>query len=576
MEDLEKKIKKDISAYEKKYVSGSSREHKKSWRSVKKDLTEILEAAKAPYIARKIELPLILIATPEIVSLPPNMGNAAHIVKTGEGGGLADISAALVAELDRQGVNVHVAVPEYQELFETEGHLRLGEYEKLRTQIDETTRIHLISDDIFTGATRVYSDMHTGLDKIDLRKANAFQRGIISRTFKTLRRQYENILVHCNDWMTGLLPAAAKSRGIRSLMTFHNIFTQYQWPKGLQKHSIDIRPFWQFLYFKSHPDTYGPFEANYELNEVDFMTSGLFAADYINTVSPTFLIEIVEGYFREHGIIPDSMRHVIRDRYLRGSAAGILNAPMVSADPRIDPFLKQKFWYEETGGSEIADLLEGKMMNREYFLKQMGLEPNFDTPLFFWPSRIARPQKGFELLLKLIPQLMTDYKMQIAVVSTGDSELIAKLKEFQKEFPGKISYKAFSRDLNQIGKAAADFILMPSLYEPCGIPQVEGPRYGTFPIVRRTGGLADTVEHLSSDGSSGNGFVFEHFTPEGLLYGIREAMTFYSKDAQFRASVQRRIMEESFKKFNITNTAKRYIEVYQQIFSRYDPSLKVV
>jgi glycogen synthase len=284
----------------------------------------------------------------------------------------------------------------------------------------------------------------------------------------------------------------------------------------------------------------------------------------------------VEDYFEEHNIIPDSMRHIIKDRYLQDSATGILNAPMVSADPKVDSLIVQKYWHEDIGNSEIVGLQEGKLKNKEYFQKHMDLEQNTHIPLFFWPSRIAQPQKGFELVLEVFPQLMTDFNLQIAVVANGEAELIAKIKQYQHEFPGKISYKSFSRGSSQIGKAAADFILMPSLYEPCGLPQVEGPRYGTLPIVRRTGGMADTVEHLSKNGLIGNGFVFEHFTSFGLFYGIREAMAFYGKDERFRESVKKRIMIESFQKFNIENTAKRYIEVYQEIFSRYDPKLKVV
>jgi glycogen synthase len=289
MENQLEGVEQSLADYEKRYVIGTSPGQEESWENIKKSLIEIIETSKSPYISRKFELPVILIATPEIVSLPQNMGNLANIIKTGDGGGLADISASLVTELDRQGVNVHVTLPEYQYLFSTQALIRHEAYEKLRIQIDDTSRIHLVTDDMFTGATQVYDDIYTGLDKIDLRKANAFQRGILSRTFKVLKRQHEHILVHCNDWMTGLIPAAAKIQGIKSLMTFHNIFTQYQWPKGLQKHSIDIGPFWKFLYFRRHPDIYGSYRENYVNNEVDFMTSGLFASDYINTVSPTFL-----------------------------------------------------------------------------------------------------------------------------------------------------------------------------------------------------------------------------------------------------------------------------------------------
>jgi starch synthase len=197
-------------------------------------------------------------------------------------------------------------------------------------------------------------------------------------------------------------------------------------------------------------------------------------------------------------------------------------------------------------------------------------------PLFFWPSRIARPQKGFELLLDIVPYLMDKFSLQISVVASGELDLIGRFQHWQHVFPGRVSYRPFTRKLNQIGKAAGDFLLMPSLYEPCGIPQVEAPRYGTFPIVRRTGGLADTVDILSGNGLIGNGFVFQDFMPSGLWYAITRALSFYKRDPAFRSAVQKRIMKESFAKFNIENTARKYIQVYEQIFRKTDPGLKVI
>ncbi|MBE0479039.1 glycogen/starch synthase, partial [Candidatus Aerophobetes bacterium] len=561
-----------VDSYRKKYIEDDKADELSLWREIKSGIEQIVNSLTASSTYQeKARRPLILVATPEVVSLPPNMGNLANIITTGDGGGLADISAALIAEFDRLGLNVHVALPEYRSLFKTLADIGHDEYEILKREIMDYKRVHLITDDIFTDSTRVYGDPSTHLDKIDLRKANAFQRGIISRLLPDLKLRSRHILVHCNDWMTGLIPAAAKVEGIKSLMTFHNIFTFYQWPKGLQKHSIDIKHFWKHLYFKKHPDVYGSYEENYEKNEVDFMTSGLWAADFINTVSPTFLKEIVQGYFMEHNVIPEHMREVIRIRYEEGRAAGILNAPAINADPRKDNLIVQNYWHQRTGNPLIVDLKEGKDKNKQYFQGEMELEVNIDIPLFFWPSRITRPQKGFELLLEIIPQLMSAYKkedLQIAVVANGDLELIQRIKKYQSEFPKRISYKAFNRKLSQIGKAASDFILMPSLYEPCGIPQVEAPRYGTLPIVRRTGGLADTVEKLSHNGLIGNGFVFEHFLPEELYHEISEAIHFYRKGEKFRYFVQKRIMRESFKRFNIERTAKAYIELYEKIFRK--------
>ena len=573
LDQLEEKL----GQFEQQFLPATGEKPRTLWREIRSGIDQVIHEHRSPYIRKGIQLPAILIATPEIVSLPHNMGNLANVVTTGDGGGLADISAALVKELDTQGLNVHVALPEYQHLFEAFADISHKNYLMLKEDINDQNRVHLIEDDIFMGAKRVYGDAAPKLDLIDLRRANAFQRGILSRLFPLLKRHNKHILVHCNDWMTGIIPAAAKRHGIQSLMTFHNIFTQYQWPKGLHKHSINIEPFWRFCYFRDHPAKNGDtYEGNYETNGVDFMTTGLYAADYINTVSPTFLKEIVEGFFIEHDIIPGHMREVIRTRYREGSATGILNAPAMTADPRIDPLLVQRYWHEKTEQDDVADILAGKRANKVYLQKALGLAVEPDTPLFFWPSRIAKPQKGFELLLHLIPHLMEKFQMQIAVVANGDNSLIPTIQHYQHCFPGRISYHAFDRTLSQIAKAGSDFILMPSLYEPCGIPQVEAPRYGTLPIVRRTGGLADTIEPLSNNGLMGNGFMFQDFIPSGFWFGIQRAISFYKRKEEFRLRVMKRIMRESFDKFNIQKTAKKYIEVYENIFRKTDPNIRVI
>ncbi|OGJ89601.1 MAG: hypothetical protein A2268_01330 [Candidatus Raymondbacteria bacterium RifOxyA12_full_50_37] len=522
-------------------------------------------------------LPAILIATPEIVALPHNMGNLAHVISTGDGGGLADISAALVMELDRQGANVHVALPEYRNMFAAFATLTHKDYEMLRRDLNDRSRIHLIEDGLFDHASRVYNDSSSRLYDIDARRANAFQRGIIYRVLPFLKNRFTRVLVHCNDWMTGLIPSAARGMGVKSLMTFHNIFTYRQTPHGLQEQGIDIQWFWNHVFFKDHPDKHGSFEANYANNQVDYMTSGLFAADFINTVSPTFLKEIVQNYFMEHHTIPDAMRDVIKGRWYGGAAMGILNAPSKFADPRLDTELPYKYWYEPVAtDTAILDIREGKRKNKEWFQKQAGLQVNPDVPLFFWPSRIAKPQKGFELLLHIIHYLMPKFDLQIAVVANGDLDLIRQYEWYQRVYPGRITYRPFTRKLSQVGKAAADFLFMPSLYEPCGIPQVEAPRYGTIPLVRRTGGLADTVEPLSGNGLMGNGFLFQDFIPSGLWYVITRAMAFFKKDDDFKYMVLGRIMKESFENFNIEKTARQYLDVYEKIFRQTDPGVKIV
>ncbi len=556
-----------------------------SWQETKSKLKsgiqQIIDAAQPPQLLYKHSLPVILIATPEIVYLPKNMGSLADVVTTGDGGGLADISAALVSELDLLGVNVHVTLPEYQNLFQELAHITNKEYETLRGSIQDQNRIYPITDDIFKIAQKVYDDKSAGLENINLMRANAFMRGIISRLFPLLKAQYKHILVHCNDWMTGLIPAAAKSVRIRSLMTFHNVFTWHQSPSSLRANSIDIGDFWRHLIIGDKPGTsYKSFSQILASDKrVDLMNSGLHAADFINTVSRTFLKEMVEGYFKEHNIMSNLMRQIIIRRNQEERAVGIRNAPPAISDPRNDPALVKKYWIEKNAKEGWVALKEGKEANKAVFQKEMNLEPDPLAPLFYWPSRIARPQKGFELLLTVIPELMKHYqadRLQVAVAANGEQDLIARIRKFQEDFPGRISYRPFDREVSQRGMAGCDFVLMPSLYEPCGTPQVVGQLYGSPPVVRKTGGLADSVEHLSHNGIDGSGFVFEEYNAEGLLYGIDEAVGFYRRDPEFKIRVLSRIAGEAVQKFSIRETAKKYIDVYEEIFRRSGHPVKVV
>ncbi len=573
---------KEIENYEKELLRLKPPDsHVQLWKHTRSGIEEIIRYSQAPYLSQKYRLPLILIATPEIVYLPKNMGALADVITTGDGGGLADISAALVAELNRRGVNVQVTLPEYQNLFKDLARITKSEYETLRRSVRDSSRIHPITDDIFKMAQKVYDDRSAGIDNVNVRRSTAFMRGVISRLLPLLQEQNEHILVHCNDWMTGLIPPAAKSLGVQSLMTFHNVFTFHQAPSDLREHSIDIEPFWKNLIIDGEPGTaYKSYTRIFADDPpVDFMNSGLYAADMINTVSSTFLKEMVAGYFTEYNIMPELMRDIIRDRYVENDALGILNAPATAADPRRDRSLVQNYWHEPACRGKCADIKTGKLANRQDFQSMMGFPENSQGPIFYWPSRIVRPQKGFDLLIRCLPALMYNYQadnLKIAVVANGEQELIRLFQTYEAQYPTRIRYKPFSRGLSQIGLAGSDFVLMPSLYEPCGTPQVAGQLYGTPPVVRKTGGLTDTVKTLSFNGIDGSGFMFEEFNEDGLLFGFSEAMKFWRRDEPFRYQVLARIMKEASIKFNIKNTADQYIQVYQEIFKKSGASVTVL
>jgi len=227
--------------------------------------------------------PRILIVTPEVTYLPDNMGNIANYLKA-KAGGLADVSAALINALFDLGADVHVALPNYRAMFNH--HLPPIIRKDIHTiqKIMPDDRIHLAEDRAFFYMNRVYSNYGGENMKIAL----TFQREVINNIVPRVQPD----LIHCNDWMTGLIPAMAKQAGIPCLFTIHNIYSMKCLHSHIEDRGIDSADFWQHLYYKRMAYD---FEGTRETNPVDFLISGVFAAHFVNTVSPTFLREVIEG-----------------------------------------------------------------------------------------------------------------------------------------------------------------------------------------------------------------------------------------------------------------------------------------
>jgi starch synthase len=494
------------------------------------------------HVRRRRSRPRILLCTPEVTELPEGRGNATQYIRA-KGGGLGDISAGLIRHLRQYDrFDIHIALPKYDAKIRDLAALTVRELDMLSRVLDRQG-IHLVSDSAFSSLTDVYGESAA---HPRVRRSQALQRHIINHLLPVL----EPDVVHCNDWMTGLVPAAARAKGIHSVFTLHNVFTEYATPRDIDLTGIDVRQFLDFVYFRKFPESDLD---NWSTNAVDFTSTGIYAADVVNTVSPTFLDEIVGGAFPD--IIPDGIRHAVREKYAAGKAVGILNAPGELVDPRINP---------DIVNYDVDDVVEKKRENKLAFQDEMGLRADPDAPLFFWPSRLYA-QKGPELLLAVADRCIKHHGLQIALVASGDREVADRFYRIGATSHGRLAHREFRDDLSVRGMAAADFVLMPSRYEPCGLPQMEAPRYGTLPIARRTGGLRDTVTELSEDGTAGNGFVFEPYAPEALATTIARAVAFHRKDPAFRRRVVQRIMREGFERFTLANTARQYVGIYDAL-----------
>ena len=172
-----------------------------------------------------------------------------------------------------------------------------------------------------------------------------------------------------------------------------------------------------------------------------------------------------------------------------------------------------------------------------------------------------------EILFDVVSRYYRD-RLQIAVIANGAYQPIFRNIAAFHDMQRRIAVCDFDEELSRIGFAGADFMLMPSRFEPCGLPQMTGQYYGTLPVVHNTGGLHDTVEVLSPDGTSGNGFRFDTYDSNGLLWAMGQAMDFYHRPAEFRHTVIERVMREARERFNLKVTAQAYIDIYESMLKR--------
>ncbi len=499
-------------------------------------------------MAKSTDNPTVLIVTPEVTYLPSGMGNAANYL-TAKAGGLADVSAALVTALLDQGADVHIALPDYRTLFNDHFSLLLNEEMRMIRKVLPQDRFHLAEDRAFFYQQNVYSN----IEWENLKIALAFQREIINKIIPEVAPD----LIHCNDWMTGLIPGAALHMGIPSLFTVHNIHTVKTNLATIEDRGIDAAEFWDHLFYE-HPPAY--YEETRDHNRVDFLASGLFAAHYVNTVSPTFLSEIVDG---RHAFVGESLRREFAGKLSAGCAGGILNSPDPSYNPATDTALKVNY--------NPMNHKDGKPKNKRHLQQALGLTANPNAPLFFWPHRLDNYQKGCQLLADILYTTVSRYwgrNVQFVFVANGEyQEHFQNIASFHG-LENRVAVRPFDEKLSRLAYAASDFVLMPSRFEPCGLPQMIGSIYGSLPVAHDTGGIHDTVDHINIKENKGNGFLFEIFDAKGLSWAINEAMKFFALPDSIRERQISRIMAQSLDRFNHTVTAGTYIRLYEKMLQR--------
>ena len=490
----------------------------------------------------------VLIVTPEVTYLPDRMGSMSKCLSA-KAGGLADVSASLVCELYRQGADVHIAIPNYRAIFGDCLSETLKQEQRTMRRILPDDRLHLAEDHSFAHRETVY----TGNGFENIRLSLAFQREVINNIIPHVAPD----LIHCNDWMTGLIPAAARQLKIPSLFSVHNIHTTEVLLAKIEDRGIDPTGFWQQLYFSRLPVDY---DESRLTNPVDLLVSGVYSASAVSVVSPTFLSEIITG---THDFISSDFRKELLRKWEAGMTAGILNAPDSTFNPASDPFLAETYGPEDPLGSKATNKVE--------LQKSLGLIEDPDAPVLFWPSRLDPVQKGCQLLADILYQVISTYwedRLQMVFVANGPFQQVFRDIDRVHGFEKRVAVHDYDPALEHLGYGAADFVLMPSRFEPCGLPQMIGAIYGALPIAHEVGGLRDTVRHLNPEQHTGNGSLFKTYDSGGLFWAIQQAMSFYHLPAPARSRQISRIMTEAAGTFNHEVTARQYIDLYQKLLRR--------
>jgi glycogen/starch synthases, ADP-glucose type len=431
------------------------------------------------------------------------------LIKTG---GLADVAGTLPAALQVLGHNVHLVLPAYPPAIARCGHGSVITASKGFSTYPRILEGRLPDTDIpcylvdspahFNRPGGPYLDLQ-GHDWPDnAARFTTFCRSVVDLALNRAHVGWQPEVVHCHDWHTGLIPALLSREPKRpaSIFTIHNLAYQglFSW-KVFQ--SLNLPP---DLWHANAMEFYGQFA---------FIKGGLVFSDWITTVSPTYACEICTP---EYGYGLDGLLRSRVDRLV-----GILNGVDYGVwDPACDPHIVANYSVEN---------LSRKSENTRALRRELGLPMQDGLPLIGQIGRMEE-QKGIDLILEVLPELLCA-PLQLVMIGTGIKYFEEALRAAAANHPDRLAvHIGFNEALSHRIEAAADMFLMPSRFEPCGLNQIYSLRYGTVPLVRRTGGLADTVvdatqENLANE--TATGFSFDPPTAEALVATVRRALALY-------------------------------------------------
>lgn len=464
------------------------------------------------------------------------------LIKTG---GLADVSGSLPKALAELSQDVRLIMPKYQDI-KTYGDVRFlcslrvdnRNVNLLETQMpDSQVTVWLVDyPEFFNRPGNPYLDGQGDPWPDNADRFALFCRIAVEVAMDRAYLDWQPDIVHCNDWQSGLVPAllSLEPHGPLSVFTIHNLAYQGLFPAESTQGLNLPGQLWASEGLEFH-------------DMLSFIKGGLVYADHITTVSPTYALEIQTptfGYGLE-GLL----------EHRKDDLSGILNGIDLEVwNPETDPLIPKHY--------RAASLSE-KKHNKSELQHRFALPVNDRVPLFGLIGRLVE-QKGIDLIIDCLPDLMY-MPMQFVLLGAGDKAYEQRLQNLAHVYPDKMAViLGYDEPLAHLVEAGSDIFLMPSRFEPCGLNQMYSQRYGTLPIVRKTGGLADTVVDALPEtitNKTATGFVFNEANASSLLEAIKRAMMLYS-DRKTWAKIQANAMR---KDFSWRHSAEEYLVLYRSL-----------
>jgi starch synthase len=452
---------------------------------------------------------------------------SAEVAPFAKTGGLADVSAAIARFLARAGHDVRLVMPMYSRVRQAGREFRpVPRLERVDVPLGRRTHR-------FSGWTAPLPDSQ--LDVLFLRCPELYDRdGIYTSDqdehvrFAFLSRAalvacqwlgWSPHIAHCNDWHTALLPLYLRVafrwdrllEHTRTVLTIHNIGYQGVFPSSTLD-DLDLTNDRHLLY-----------QEDLSAERVNFLKTGLLYADALTTVSETdFLFGIVNG------IDPDEW------------------------NPATDELIPHRY---------TADDLSGKARNKEALVRGFDLRFDPAAPVIGIVSRLTA-QKGFDLLPGVLPRLLEQEDARLIALGSGDEQHERWFQSLRDAHPARVAYyRGYNEELAHRIEAGSDVFLMPSRYEPCGLNQMYSQRYGTVPVVRRTGGLADTVRQFDARTGEGTGFLFDEYSSEALQRTLRECLAVYRRPQLWQRLVRAGMQQD----FSWQRQGQHYVRLYERL-----------